>query len=1728
MYAFISWTGRDRDVKNVLVEKLREEGISCWDSEEYCTSDFSQECINAIKRCGVFIVIVSDASMQTGYVKNEIIAARKQEEAGLLNMLVYKITDAPYTDDFEFQLNHISFVTGNLVQRQENLRGDSAIDTLVKRVKRLLLLRKNGEPEKPFSVKLPLVEGRQLTGDTGYFVANSRDDILEAIEIGFTQSNTIVLTEFVGFGKRSVIRKYLSLHPGLFSTAVMASNQSGSLRNFLLSDLRFSNLNPTLFDALEGDALIDAKLRQLEKLGSDTLLVIPELELPEDRELYRRLLGLQCRIILLTQGSAESCYDLLPVIRVGRMDDAYLNELFFHHYTRAYEEEKELLTLPLTDFFNQIGGHTKTVELTASVLNRDMGVMPDQVSSFLSLQGVEGMELKDRILSQLSNIFAIEQLTDSQAKALVIAACLAAPYLSEQHFRQLLAECGHDNWQEIMDLDSHRWLDLDLKNRTVSIEPLVAQIVLQHFPQEQETLLMCLHYLESAFPRQIGAMDSSGFLTSNLARITHFFRLTGLDILADLTEELKQHSISPNTDHGALSAALARFQEAYPEDTFSADPAYMEYSSLEAMLIYSAQHFVRTNLLPIAKLLASDLAGIWSDYSGGSNRVLEAFTDGNANLFSFSSMIGMEQEEFSQWLQTMRQGSIDESDDAQDAPTRFMGEALSVIEALTRRDTGTLLLGMENLLLHAKESPELLYDSELADMFFSCAVGLANIYFVSEAYPAAIRLCQKVLSHSCSSPHRILLLKFYIIALQRTNQYTEPLYEALVQLLRALDAYGGQIFENRRELMQEKQKWTLQYVYDLAKGEEYEKAMAQLSLACKGELFFPNDMVDAAWEVGEGLIHSGEFEAARQFLDQYFSPKQQQVLVAMCDEEHQQLLAQIADLLCLDTQVKNDFEADVDPQCHISYYHEYSRKNNSLLDRKYCAVADLAMEFDFSELTDEEITQHAKRLRSRSARENLLRLAPEAFALASEAGFRVLGYRHHYVQYMGAAAMADGKIAEILNGEGKTYTIVATAFLQWVFGKQVFVVDESPYLTQRNHSWMCGVYRLLGMESCHIKRYDEVKTTRADVYYIPLREMMFAYLSHETNTESVRSGLKLDVAIIDEIDTVLVDEAKLRYDLTRTEKDPETLALHEKVWQLAETLEAFGEEFTVRGKRVFLAPSIYPKLERAFGISWNDLNQLPRIQKIESVVCAAIACRFVYEENKDYFIHKGVPMQEDETRGVFTPFSTAYEYFLCRQNGLDCSRSQQALLYRNCILNAICVRDLFRKFRTVCGTTATAVSFRKEFKEIYDLEYVAIPPHSPVIRQDTQSPLYVSARHKDRAILEMIAEKQQRGQPVLLITQSIAESEKYHKLLRRVGIPHRLLNAKNADEAADILSTAGMPGSVLVANALVSRGADIRLGGNPERQTLRTLVEMGVDISGLEDFLYRLPTPEQKESALYKKYYSILEQNRLLAARQRKEVVEAGGLCVIGASFFPEPRTEQQTRGRCGRQGEVGESRIFRSVDDSGLKSLLSGSYVEMALASMPDQETLDSPILFSALKRAQKSLHDSCFAHIRKTNSTSECIEKYRGAFVGLRMDLTEGLTSIGDLIEDWAADKGIHKQLQALQQGQLRCENAALGLLWQKDEALRYAKGLRTQRVLSDAFRKEFDRVYSAQPEEKREEIAVLLLCTRLKKAWEAYIGAALDAAQALKSPALDKFLAQEKDRLLQEALGSLLQKP
>ena len=1717
MDAFISWTSNDRDVKNIIVERLQAQGITCWDSDENCTSDFSAECMLAIQKCALFIVLVSDASMAKGYVKNEIIEAREREDAGQLNILVYKLTDSPYTPRFKGLLNHISFVTGNLIQRQESTGGESSLDYLIRRAQRLIERRKDGDPEKPFEVGCPKPDGLKIV-PAGYFVPGSRDGILEAMEEGFRNSNVIVLREFMGFGKRSTIKKFVEQNKASCTEAFLLQSSGGTLRDFLTTELRFSNLNEKTFENLQGEAMLREKFKQLEKLDGDTIIAIADLSLAEQPEdtLCQHLRSLKCRIILLTQGAADRYGDYFPVIRVGKLDNEHLKTLFFHHYN-AYEDEQAMLEAPLLRFFDQIGGHTRTVELTASVLNRELCIPPEQVPEYLSMQGTEGLQLQDRVHQQLANIFDMAKLTREEYIAMLVAACIAVPAISDRHYRTVLAACGIQDRSVLQSLDQRRWLDLDLHNRTVSIEPLLAQIVMSRSRGWENVLLQCMKHLEQLHWNGICMVSTAVGDVCN--RLAHFFRLTELPLLAEVAMVMRP----AYTDQGSIEPEKARelvaaFAREYPDTAYGEEPENTEVCTREDF-VYEAQCFVRNHLLPGLKLMQLGKADLLVDYSAGSDRFAAMTLPQKLNLVDLEADLGISMEEFCQWAESLRQQMESTPYLEPDDPEAYLlAEAYTCFYAYIRRDGSTLQLGVNRLLQLLELVPQLAEETEEQELIYLPLLLVAVIYYRSGALSAAATICEKALALGGESVYHTWLRRTYIQSLRDKGQFPPVIFDLYRRVLTDLEQGAGDAFADHTVIYSQKKEILLAYAEALARTGSPEEAGVQFAAAQKlGALLLPDSVICVANNIVESFIQTGRFEQVPVFLKEHFSTTQQLQLRQVVSEENAQTLDVFSDYLRFEN-IDSDFVQNGDFVHSASYYQSYARKNDSFLERKYIAIADKAMEYDFRDLSNQEIMARTELLRNRARREPAQRLMAEAFALCSEAGFRVLGYRHHHVQFMGAAAMADGQIAEILNGEGKTYTIVLTAFLMSLYGR-VYVVDQSEYLTQRNQNWMQGVYELLGVTCQHVPDVEALQHSRGQVQYLTLKNLVLGYLKIET-AEHDLVKLNTDCVIIDEADTVLVDCAQQRYSSVAWRQTPELLRWHEIAWELAQTYGFDDDCVQYDGNSVILRSALTPIMEEYYGICWSDLTRLTQVRRIEQIQRTALLCSCVYEKDKDYFIYRQQPVWEDGNTGSFTPMQASYRYFLCRLNDLDTTGAAQELAAEGEVINIICLRDMFRKFRHLCGTTATAVSFQKEFKELYGLGYVAVPPHLPSKRTNIQSPVYLTAHAKERAILDTVREKHRTGQPVLLVTQSIRESEKYDRLLRREGIEHQLLNARNAEDSSHMLAQAGVPGSVLVANALASRGVDIKLGGNPELLTRRELASIGADLSQLDSFLYRLPTPEIEEMPLYRQYYSILEKYRRLTAADRQTAQEAGGLCVIGTSFFPEPRNEQQTRGRSGRQGNVGESIIFVSLEDETLGTLLTPSYLEWVRSFAGDLESMDGKIIDKALKNGQKTLHHVSFARIRSTNDIMQHIDRARGTFLDPRFELEERRRTVDELLEQWLSQKHVLQKQQNMD-----------GCLWmqqlaKRDERLMRARGPMALKLLLTAYRQLLAENLKTEDYNQNTEL-IRMLSGKLKELWIGYIAVVLDTEKLCntKPQVIEKLLQEEKDKRMLQLLDWIL---
>lgn len=1791
MDVFVSCAEADKDIKNTLVDRFRKENIACRVSDEQYMSTFAQDGPEGIENCGVFIVIISNASMNTAHVRNEIIAARRLEDSGLLNILVYKVNDEAYTPEFDACLNHITSATGNLIRRKVTLSGETAIDQIVHRTKRLLQKRTDGDPERPFDVRIPKIDGIKISRNS-YFVPGSRADTLASLEESLNRSNVVVLNDLFGYGKRTVIKQFLQLHQDMFSTCLMLSNSHNSLREFIIDGLNFSNINPKRFDALSGDALINEKLRLLERLDKRTLLVITGIkdEYQADTLICDKLLGMNCRIILVIEGSADHYKDWFPTIKLGRMTNDQLATLFFHYYPYSGDEEKQILTKSLEAFFDRIGGHTQAVELTARALSaNDMWVPPEEVPQYLSGFGNESTQLKDQIMAQLSHVLDIEHLTKEEIVALLAASYIASPHISEKNYFSVLTDCGVNPRRASMRLIKRRWMNLDVKTKTISIEPLIAQLVQNKYQVNYRILTTCYDFLIN------NSLDMLKWSANGKSTLGYLRKLVNLLSIAHMPEEatlvemmLQYHIDELNFDYDNLANVIASYEKKHAHadtDLFSSHEPYMpelasisdlcrpflldqkpdpsQIEQIRSMMSNSivsdmdehapedipeylgfdddctdmdimeaderdffisyVHDFLESGILSHLKLISCNVFDLLTDFS---REGLQLFTghqmDSTYEIFSTRKLFGIS----SDMLNVLRFQSryiTEETEDWDEASLAFL-DAMNALESFFRKDYAGLMISLNSALNNLSQNPDMLDNELLAMALYQVASFIAIGYIKSNAPRQAMVLCEKILQYDTDSCWKTILLRQYIEALRASKQYSAILFDSYQTLLENMDQSQVEAFDSKTDLFGPKKELMLMYAQDLAFGGQIQAAREQFAAAQKlNQESLLDDVVYCASTIVDAMVKSGAFDQAAAFLDRYFDTATIRLFRENCSPAALNKLDECILLKEFSGLAESDFSSNDSPRKYISYYQDFSRKNNTLLERKYYAVADKAIRFDFSHLTDEEIALHTAALRLRAKTEKKHLLAPEAFALASEAGFRVLGYKHHYVQYMGAAAMADGKVAEILNGEGKTYTIVLVAYLNSLYGQKVCIVDRSAYLSKRNHAWMHGVYELLGVshELLESESVISAKTAnqQADVSYVSINHLVFGFLRNECRPEFQRAWFRLNSAIIDEIDTVLVDSAKTSYHIVSSNRMPRVdPKLYLSALNLSREVGFDDSIYTFEKNSIQLQPGIHPLIEREYGISYDNLQDLEAIKLAENIVSAAILCRYHMTLNRDYFIHEGKIVKENTSTGAFDPIDMPQQFFLRSFNGLNALKVLEAHAKESEPMNSICIRSFFKQFDSICGTTATAVSFKNEFKEIYDLDYVSVPPYKPCRRINNNSPIYVDLRFKERAIIEMVAAKHSKHQPILLVTQSIQESEKFSQYLREANIPHTLLDARNSDESSDLIALSGMPDSVLVATAIVNRGTDIKLGGDPELRSRRELVELGMDVTELDDLIYGIPTQKQQQSELYQRFCSIFERNKVLAARDRQKAIDAGGLCVIGTGFFPEPRTEQQIRGRSGRQGDVGESWVFFSIEDKTLINFFSDSYREWMQSYIGNDATIDGKFLYNALQSAQQKLHADYFAAIRQVNKSSQYIDDARNNFIGRKLDLADHTLTTDDIFWEWTGNPRVQQWLSMLQAGETSIESPYLTRLYSRNPKLQRAKGRQARRILFEAIKSELPI---------KDEHLVRLLTKWYVDAWTAYIGIATSTTKKseMKEKAAVRILMDEKEKLLSKMMDQTI---
>ncbi|WP_188191264.1 preprotein translocase subunit SecA [Nonomuraea sp. SYSU D8015] len=659
--------------------------------------------------------------------------------------------------------------------------------------------------------------------------------------------------------------------------------------------------------------------------------------------------------------------------------------------------------------------------------------------------------------------------------------------------------------------------------------------------------------------------------------------------------------------------------------------------------------------------------------------------------------------------------------------------------------------------------------------------------------------------------------------------------------------------------------------------------------------------------------------------------------------------------------------------------------------RKLKRIADQvnSIEDDFTSMSDAELRALTDEFKQRYADgETLDDLLPEAFATVREAARRVLGQRPYDVQIMGGANLHMGNISEMKTGEGKTLTCTLPSYLNALTGKGVHVVTVNDYLAKRDAETMGRIHRFLGLEvGCIVsgQQPDERrKQYLADITYGTNNEFGFDYLRDNmawSLEECAQRGHHY--AIVDEVDSILIDEARTPLIISGPgEQSGKWYQEFAKIVpRLRRGVEAKnpGEESTgdyivdEKKRTVGILESGVEKVEDWLGI---DNLYKPEHTHLVGFLNNALKAKELFKKDKDYIVADGEVLIVDEFTGRILHgrrYNEGMHQAIEAKEGVKIKDENQTLA-------TVTLQNYFRLYDKLAGMTGTAATEANEFHQTYKLGVVPIPTNRPMIRKDQPDVVYKTEDAKFNAVVEDIKERYERGQPVLVGTTSVEKSERLSKALKRRGVPHEVLNAKNHAREAAIIAEAGRKGAVTVATNMAGRGTDIMLGGNSEFRADQELRQRGLD---------PVETPEEYEKA----YPEALEKARAAVKAEHDEVTELGGLYVLGTERHESRRIDNQLRGRSGRQGDPGESRFYLSLGDD-LMRLFNSARVQMIMErlNIPDEQPIESGIVSKAIASAQHQVEQQNFEIRKEVLKYDEVMDRQRKVIYAERHRVLEG----------------------------------------------------------------------------------------------------------------------------------------
>jgi preprotein translocase subunit SecA len=669
------------------------------------------------------------------------------------------------------------------------------------------------------------------------------------------------------------------------------------------------------------------------------------------------------------------------------------------------------------------------------------------------------------------------------------------------------------------------------------------------------------------------------------------------------------------------------------------------------------------------------------------------------------------------------------------------------------------------------------------------------------------------------------------------------------------------------------------------------------------------------------------------------------------------------------------------------------RAGEGKIVRRLKVIADHinTLEPDYVEMTDAELRAQTDVFRERLADgETLDHIMPEAFAVVREAAKRVIGQRHFDVQVMGGAALHMGYIAEMKTGEGKTLVSTLPAYLNALSGNGVHLVTVNDYLVKYHAEWMGRVHRFLGLEVGMILSQMPPAERRAayaaDITYGTNNEFGFDYLRDNmawSRDDLVQRGHNF--ALVDEVDSILIDEA--RTPLIISGPAEQSARWYQEFARLAPMLKKDVDYEVEESKRTVAITEVgVEKVEDQLGIdNLYEAVNTPLVGYLNN----ALKAKELYKRDRDYIVTNGEVLIVDEFTGRVLHgrrYNEGMHQAIEAKEGVSIKDENQTLA-------TITLQNYFRLYDKLAGMTGTAQTEAAELHQIYKVGVVPIPTNRPMVRADQPDVVYKTEGAKFNAVVDDIAERVDAGQPVLVGTASVEKSELLSSMLLRRGIPHEVLNAKQHEKEAAIVALAGRPGAVTVATNMAGRGTDIELGGNKEFIADMQLRERGLSPT---------ETPEEYEAA----WDATLDDVRAQVKKEHDEVVEAGGLYVLGTERHESRRIDNQLRGRSGRQGDPGESRFYLSLGDDLMKRF-NAAAVEaiMTRLNMPDDEPIESKMVSRAIKSAQTQVEQQNFEIRKNVLKYDEVLNRQRTVIYEERRRVLEG-ADLQDQVEHMITD--------------------------------------------------------------------------------------------------------------------------